>query len=302
MKFAKCMVLIALLVIGGALGCSESGDPMFDDSNETSSHSCDNDDDCLDEEVCYREVCYESCTEMTDCDADYGCAAERCVPLDCEGVECEDDEICYRGVCYDSCETEGDCDSEESCVGERCAPPDCDEMTCLDSEICYRGVCYDHCEDDEECDGLKSCVQGICQCEEECCADGDCASDEECIQGQCQCIHECCSDADCQGLKTCQDNQCLCEQGCCVDDDCSQDLVCNFRHECIPEDQECEDSCDCPHTTEDRDYSRCAGNECYYSTTVAGPAPPPERPCCSDFGCAQGDECTKPDGSTGQCE
>ena len=263
-------LLVALSLAAGLLACSsdaddqgQSGDvsfledatimdapldaPLTPDINGESGCL----DECTEDQICYRGVCYDFCESEADCDDELVCRDERCVPLDCEHIPCEEDQVCYRAVCYDFCESEADCDDEQACSQNRCVSPGCEEVHCDVGEVCYHGVCYTYCESDAGCDDEYICWEN--RCISPSCEDVRCDADKACFQGVCYTYCE--SDADCE-----EEFHCIDEQVCidpCSDVECASDQAC-YRGVCYAI-CEVQDDCD----SEDRcTQQRCAPLDC----------------------------------------
>lgn len=157
----------------------------------TSTVSCTEDDDCVDQ--CVGNSCSLSlnyCLDDSYCYQDNPCINRYC---DCSNPEydptdpiCTDpdcDNVCTlsceneRCVPDTSCETDADCAGlvNDICEDGRCVEctddDDCDEDA---NETCSRGSCHKPCTENEECPLFHACDDGEC-------VERGCGTDTECI-------------------------------------------------------------------------------------------------------------------------
>jgi len=227
---------------------------------------------------------------------------------DCEGydwpLDCEGDWVCEDEVCIPVCP---ECEDAQDCEGKIWGNPACDEEE--GHWECNQGVCKSIC--DFECEDPEDCESKTWP------AEADCTEDNghwDCSQGSCVAVCDGCTNASdcednewtkcCTGHWECNDGSCeaICDEGCETAADCeAQDLEWTADEECR-EDQghwecsicECVQVCDfnCENVSEclERFWDiRCIGHwacEDGWCTEV-----------CDDVGCSDGD-CDEAGGET----
>ncbi len=195
----------------------------------------------------------------------------------------------FTGECYESelCVSHGDCPSGSYCEFQSglCLIPQ--PANCRVDEECAQGF---------ECDFRNSCRPIGSTCRDT----TDCGTGELCIEDDCQAVEETCQfDSQCPTGHVCMNNACTFT--CPTDATCPEGTQCDDGL-CLPSDNECLDSSDCPdlatNCVEGRCLRRCdAGcndvtQQCSadgFCRTRSAPDPVSEAPFCStDEECADG--------------
>jgi hypothetical protein len=296
--------------------------------------------ECVDRQCTVPECCGDDDCDAGETCVDGQCVIEVCLDrVDCVNVQqptCPD--LCPEGSFPGNnraldgtcCTGNGTCCSN-NCVNGVCVggtpPPECEnDSDCGACEFCDSGTCHGECSQSQEC-CTDQCVPlgqcgHLCLPESQPCADSQlecCPGLICCIDGQTSACAECCDDSDCAGCAVCNEAGQCADPECCTDTDCPDCEVCGGDgtchpllcllgdtccggHECVPEDECCNDigdECGLRVTTafggeHSHQLDCCDGLVCCENWSSQGRVC---AQCCNDWDCGKGGVCVN-----GVCE
>lgn len=270
-----------------------------------------------------------TCTHLCDCPQGQQCVAGKCgTPSSGQPLYCCTNPGCIPGQnCVNRANQQSTCPSGQQCItAADCGQPSCKAVgdDCEETvPECIGGKCTNLPKPvrNAVCDpGRKVCSPRNPTCKQNC----DCAQGEFCNNGKCEAGPNpvyCCSKPGCPSnescyevngsIGTCKGTKCTKNEECgtvrctqagnqCTEltPQCQRDGSCQsasktITGQCSPSgkcvaEQECKVDCDCPQTV------TCVQGKCV-------PLSSRRSFCCDKPGCAQGQACTKKDGSSGVC-
>lgn len=145
--------------------------------------TCDNDAACGADRLCNLGKCEAACKDNSACASGLSCVSGRCRPSD--AASC--------GVARALCTDDTQCGANQKCINRACANS-CAANKCPTGQICDKGSCIDdpspaspQCNFDADCGAGKGgfrCINAYCL--PTCAATADCATGATCFKGVCR--------------------------------------------------------------------------------------------------------------------
>lgn len=208
-KIAGIVTTFIVVVVGIILICT-IWKPW---EKEEEQKECITNEDCSDNLICSSEGTCVQCNNNSDCVEDEVCHRNFCMTPTCQVDEdCPINQVCENHVCVNqSCQNDQDCPVDHNCTNGACVPNIiymCDEDNPCPNQhqVCENNICVthpDYCQQDQDCTDDKVCDLEQRRCVSlECTHDDMCPDDEVCFENQC--VVPC----QCEEDQVCEDNIC----------------------------------------------------------------------------------------------